>query len=64
MDAKLKCVFEMPVEDNRGDASAAVSVVKTEQSSSPPQVKNEEKVNVHFTITIGCHYLNRNQWKL
>ncbi|XP_005182018.2 vesicle-associated membrane protein-associated protein B/C [Musca domestica] len=43
MDAKLKCVFEMPVEDNRGDASAAVSVVKTEQSSSPPQVKNEEK---------------------
>lgn len=52
MDAKLKCVFEMPVEDNRGDASAAVSVVKTEQSSSPPQVKNEEKVNVHFTITL------------
>ncbi|XP_073833372.1 VAMP-associated protein 33kDa isoform X1 [Musca autumnalis] len=43
MDAKLKCVFEIPAEDNRGDTSAAVKVVKTEQSSSPPQVKAEEK---------------------
>lgn len=44
MDAKLKCVFEMPNEDEDEQPSAAVKVVKNETSASPPQVKNEEKV--------------------
>uniref|UniRef100_A0A1L8ECU3 Putative vesicle-associated membrane protein-associated protein b/c n=1 Tax=Haematobia irritans TaxID=7368 RepID=A0A1L8ECU3_HAEIR len=46
MDAKLKCVFEIPADSDNvvGEASAAVKVVKTETSSSPPQVKSEEKI--------------------
>ncbi|XP_065363239.1 vesicle-associated membrane protein/synaptobrevin-binding protein isoform X1 [Calliphora vicina] len=44
MDAKLKCVFEMP-EGHREETATAVKAVKTE-ASLPLKVKNEEKVNI------------------
>lgn len=43
MDAKLKCVFEMP-EGQREEAPTAVKALKTE-AVLPLKVKNEEKVN-------------------
>lgn len=45
MDAKLKCVFELPDADDAGEATAAVKVAKTETSSLPPLIVNEEKVS-------------------
>lgn len=46
MDAKLKCVFEMPAEaENNRDAlaEAATKVEKQKLSKSPPEIKTDEK---------------------
>lgn len=52
MDAKLKCVFEMPEGHREEAAAAALKAIKTE-ATLPQKVKNEEKVNVEFVKRKG-----------
>lgn len=52
MDAKLKCVFEMPEGHREEAAATAVKALKTE-ATLPQKVKNEEKVNVEFVKRKG-----------